>query len=41
MSRYSISKHFIMLVAAMLLVACKSIPEWDKVMIDNPVEDGR
>ena len=36
-----VSKHFIMLVAAMLLVACQTIPEWDKEMIDNPLEDGR
>lgn len=31
----------LMLLVAMLLVACKSIPEWDKKMLDNPVEDGR
>ena len=26
---------------ALLLVSCKTIPEWDKEMVDNPVEDGR
>ncbi len=25
----------------LLLVSCKTIPEWDKEMVDNPVEDGR
>jgi hypothetical protein len=29
------------LAAVMLLVACQTIPEWDKEIIDNPVEDGR
>lgn len=41
MNRYSISKYFVVLMTAMLLIACKSIPEWDKAMLDNPVEDGR
>jgi len=41
MSRYYSAKHFVVIAAALLLVACKSIPEWDKEMIDNPVEDGR
>lgn len=36
-----VRKYFIVVIAAMLLVACQNIPEWDKAMIDNPVEDGR
>jgi hypothetical protein len=41
MSRYLNLKLCIVLFAATLLVACKSIPEWDKEMIDRPVEDGK
>lgn len=40
MYRYFSGKH-VMLVAALLLAACQTIPEWDKETIDNPVEDGR
>ena len=40
MSRHSTSKLSLALLA-ILLSACQTIPEWDKTMIDNPVEDGR
>ncbi len=36
-----VRKYFIVVIAAMLLLACETIPEWDKAMIDNPVDDGR
>jgi hypothetical protein len=41
MKRYFISKYSPVFLGALLLVACKTIPEWDKEMTDNPVEDGR
>lgn len=41
MSRYLNLKLFLVLFVATLLVACKSIPEWDIAMIDSPVEDGK
>lgn len=34
-------KAFVSLLVSILLSACQTIPEWDKAMIDNPVEDGR
>ncbi|MEO9040352.1 MAG: hypothetical protein ABI265_10020 [Gallionella sp.] len=40
MSRYLTSKLLLVLLA-ISLSACQTIPEWDKTMIDNPVEDGR
>jgi hypothetical protein len=41
MKRHFSSKHSVALLAALLLVSCQTIPEWDKEIIDNPVEDGR
>lgn len=41
MIRYFSIKYLVVLVIALLLAACQTIPEWDKEMLDNPVEDGR
>lgn len=41
MNSYFTSKLLTMLVTASLLTACQTIPEWDKAMIDAPLEDGR
>jgi hypothetical protein len=41
MNRYFTIKYFVALMAVLLLIACQTIPEWDKAMIDNPIEDGR
>ena len=41
MKRYFTSKHFVVFMAAILLIACQTIPKWDKEMLDNPVEDAR
>lgn len=35
------SKLLTMFAIVSLLTACQSIPEWDKAMIDAPIEDGR
>jgi hypothetical protein len=40
MSRYLTSKLLLVLLA-ISFSACQTIPEWDKTMIDNPVENGR
>lgn len=39
--QYLLSKYCLVIGAGMLLVACQAIPEWDKAMIDAPIEDGR
>jgi hypothetical protein len=41
MNRYITRKAFVSLLVSILLSACQTIPEWDKAMIDHPVEDGR
>lgn len=41
MNRYFIRKHYPALVVVLLLVSCKTTPEWDKETIYNPVEDSR
>ena len=41
MNRYFIRKYYPTLVAVLLLGACQIVPEWDKEIIDNPIEDGR
>jgi hypothetical protein len=41
MNSHFASKTYLVLIAAMALVACQSIPEWDKVMAEAPMEDGR
>lgn len=40
MNRYFTIKYFVALMAALLPIACQTIPEWDKAMIDDPIEDG-
>lgn len=41
MSKHLIRKTIALMLLAILLSACETIPEWDKAMMDNPVEDGR
>lgn len=41
MRSFSIFKSFIVWALAMMLFGCETIPEWDKAMLDSPVEDGR
>jgi len=41
MKRYCSGKYSVALLVCLLLAACHTIPEWDKEIIDNPVEDGR
>ena len=41
MNQYFTNKYYLVFAGALLLVACKTIPEWDKEIPDNPVDDGR
>ncbi len=41
MSKYVLNKSTLVLVAVLMLAACQTIPEWDKAMLDTPIEDGR
>lgn len=41
MNSHMVNKFFLALIAVTALVACQSIPEWDKETTDDPVEDGR
>lgn len=41
MSKYVLNKSTLVLVVVLMLTACQTIPEWDKAMIDAPIEDGR
>ena len=41
MDRHLIRRDLTALATIMLLVACQTIPKWDKETIDNPIEDGR
>lgn len=41
MNSFSIFKSFVMWALTMMLIGCETIPEWDKAMLDSPVEDGR
>jgi hypothetical protein len=41
MNTKMVNKVLFVLIAATAMVACQSIPEWDKEMAEAPVEDGR